>query len=74
MKVYIQVYSEYSLNVEMDVTHLPLNKIVPLMFANRFEYTRVTTLINDDGEVIFKYNSRLNRSTTIQELVDAYNR
>jgi len=69
----IKIYNEYSLHDEIDVTHLPLNKIVPLMFAERYDFTRVTELLNDE-EVLFKYNSKFDRATTIQDLVDAYNK
>lgn len=72
-RIYIRIYNEFSLHKEIDVTHLPLNRIVPLMFTNRFEYTRETIIVNDK-ELLFKYNSRLDRPTTVQELVDAYNK
>lgn len=71
-RIFIQIYNEYSLHKEMEVTHLPLNKLVPLMFADRFDYTRVT-IITNDTEVLFKYNSRFDKTTTVQDLVDAYN-
>lgn len=72
-RVYIRIYSEFSLDKEIDVTHLPLNRIVPLMFADRFDYTRVTIIANDK-EVLFEYNSRFDKTTTVQDLVDTYNR
>lgn len=72
-RIYIRIYNEFSLQKEIDVTHLPLNKLVPLMITNRFEYTRETLIVNDK-EVLFKYNSRLDKTTTVQDLVDAYNR
>lgn len=71
MKIYIQVYSDFSLDKEIDVSHLPLNKLIPLMFHYRFEYTRITYITTDE-KVLFKYNSRLDKTTTIQDLINAY--
>jgi len=70
-RIYIRIYSYSSLQDEIDVTHLSLNKIVPLMSHNDYEFTRVTLILTDD-EVLFHYNSKFDTTTIIQELVDAY--